>query len=304
MRLPPRHPPPATDAPARRCAHLEALAGAAQGLCLGPAADALGSRRSRGRHGSALQWHLGLAPHDSLAALDWEDRIEIKLVSVWARGDGAVACDKLKVCDASVDPAHKLGNALFVFADRLTRVVVGHRFFRLAGPARARLAAAFADDPHFERARLWIESRDQDGRSSPAYYVAPEWLEAEGLLPAAGPGIFPFDARLWSALRAAHAGRDPRITVVGPGQARVACPRCGGPIEVEPARVDQARWAPGSHGSPAGDCLLRAHVVVSGAWLCCPAASSVAQMVADLERRGAELRRLSDGIEEPGDHLH
>ena len=60
MRLPLRHQPPRVDAPRRRCRHLELLAEAARGLPLKPAADALIGARGRGRHGNALQWHLGL----------------------------------------------------------------------------------------------------------------------------------------------------------------------------------------------------------------------------------------------------
>src|SRR6187399_2221717 len=104
MRLGLRHPPPEQDAPPARCAHLEALAEAAIGLPLGPAAARVASMRSRGRYGNALQWHFGLAAHDSAARLDWEDRIEIKLVSVWRRGLADVGTDKVKICDARIDP--------------------------------------------------------------------------------------------------------------------------------------------------------------------------------------------------------
>ena len=87
----------------------------------------------RGRHGNALQWHFGLEAHDSEAVLDWEDRIEIKMVSVWSNRSGDVLCDKLKVCDQGIDPWHKLANVLWVFVDRMSRVVLGHRFTHLAG---------------------------------------------------------------------------------------------------------------------------------------------------------------------------
>ncbi|MCA9688062.1 MAG: hypothetical protein KC636_00520, partial [Myxococcales bacterium] len=73
-----------------RCAYLEALIEAALGLPLAPAAELVTPARSRGRFGNALQWHLGLEPHDGAATLDWEDRIEIKMVSVWRRRGGAL----------------------------------------------------------------------------------------------------------------------------------------------------------------------------------------------------------------------
>ena len=133
MRLPLRHPPPASDTPLRRCAHLDALADRSLGLGLAPAAALVAGPRARGRFGNALQWHFGLEPHDSSEQLDWEDRVELKLVSLWRRREGPLACDKLKVCDLTMDPWRKLGNVLWVFVDRMTRVIVGHRFTRLAG---------------------------------------------------------------------------------------------------------------------------------------------------------------------------
>src|SRR5690606_26177909 len=119
MRRPLRHPPPAHDEPRRRCAHLEALALAAIGLPLGPAAALVASSRSRGRHGNALQWHFGLEPPDASPGRDWEDRIESTWISVWSRGQGSRACDNVTVCDLNTDPWHKLGNVLWVLADRL-----------------------------------------------------------------------------------------------------------------------------------------------------------------------------------------
>jgi hypothetical protein len=142
MRLPLRHPPPGWT---RRCA-------AAPTSRRSPRPRSASASRprppsspphARGRFGNALQWHFGLDPHDSSEQLDWEDRVELKLVSVWRRRDGRLACDKLKVCDITADPWRKLGNVLWVFADRMTRVIVGHRFNRLAGPARSSLAAAW-----------------------------------------------------------------------------------------------------------------------------------------------------------------
>ena len=167
MRLPTRHPPPERDAPLRRCAHLEALVGGAIGMPLRPAAEMLDVRRSRGRYGNALQWHLGLESHDSEATLDWEDRIEIKLVSVWRRG-GRVVADKLKVCDASQDPSRKLSNLVLVFADRLTRVVVGARHVVLAGDRRRRLVQRWGQDPHFRLAEAKVFTRRRQGRGRPA----------------------------------------------------------------------------------------------------------------------------------------
>ena len=176
MRLPLRHPPPDRDPPLHGCAHLAALAHAAVGLPLGAAAELVAPDRSRGRHGNALQWHLGLPPHDGQARLDWEDRIEIKLVSVWQRA-GAVVCDKLKVSDVAVDPWRKLSNVLWVFADRLTRVVVGTRAWSLRGAARERLSSAWSLDPHFDQPALVVEARERaDGSAAPSYYLAARWL--------------------------------------------------------------------------------------------------------------------------------
>jgi hypothetical protein len=165
MRLPLRHRPPLADARVQVCRHLDTLARAAVGLPLGPAAAMLGSAKSRGRHGNALQWHLGLAPHDGDATLDWEDRIEVKLVSVWRRGD-RVVCDKLKVCDADLDPWRKLANVLWVFADRTTRIVIGSARTTMAGPMRERLAQVWDRDPHFDAPDLFVEARD--GEAGPA----------------------------------------------------------------------------------------------------------------------------------------
>lgn len=314
MRLPLRHPPPGHDAPLRRCAHLEALAEAIVGVPLGPAAQAVASRRSRGRHGNALQWHLGLEPHDGQAELDWEDRIEIKLVSVWARGaDGArgVGCDKLKVCDVAIDPWHKLSNVLWVFADRLTRVVVEASLWRLAGPCRTRLEAAWDADPHFERPLMFVEAREQQGRRAPAYYLAGRWFAAEGLLPSSMstrvPGVFPFDTRWWNEQRAEH-GRDPLTTLVGPGAASpLACPRCGGPIAFEAGRVAAAGWSPARHGMPVqGPCAVTGHLVVDPGRMIASRVQTPEEFRAGVEGWMApeKVWRLADRVAEPGDHLH
>jgi hypothetical protein len=210
MRLPLRHPPPGRDAPQHRCRHLEALAEAARGLPLGPAADALTHARGRGRHGNALQWHFGLDVHDTAPTPDWEGRIEIKLVSVWQRADGRLSCDRIKVCEVSVDPWAKLGNVLFVFADRLSRVVLGHRFFHAAGRGRVVLEQAWMADPHFDRPALVLESRDGPEGMLPAYYLAAWWLAGEGLLPSEPVEIgYGFRSAWWRAIRAEHDGLSP-----------------------------------------------------------------------------------------------
>lgn len=290
----------------RRCAHLEALAQAAVGLVLTPGAELVAAPRSRGRFGSALQWHLGLEPHDGLAELDWEDRIEIKLVSVWRRGDG-VRCDKLKVCDAQIDPWRKLSNVLWVFADRLTRVVVGTRRWTLAGPAREALERSWGMDPHFDRPELFVESRDRGDHSAPAYYVAAAWLARAGILPPAGPGLFPFDAQFWGEARArahAHGVRDPLATVVAPDSpSEVRCPRCAGTLAFDSGRLRADDWAPAHHRMPLGPaCAVRGHYVVNRAHLI----ASWADAEAAIEGRVPphEASRLSDRVPEPEDHLH
>lgn len=306
MRLPLRHPPPKDDPPSHRCAHLRALARAAVGLPLGPAADLVAPGRSRGRHGNALQWHLGLRPHDAEARLDWEDRIEIKLVSVWLRS-GAVVCDKLKVSDLAVDPWHKLSNVLWVFADRLTRVVVGTRAWGLRGDARRRLSRAWSLDPHFDQPDLFVEARERaDGSAAPSYYLSARWLAAEGLLPAAGPGIFPFDARWWRQTRAEH-GHEPLPSVALSGDGQQRCRRCGGPLRFSPEAVTAHGWAPAHHGMPMGSlCAPRGHFVVDGRRLLLPPELPVEDVLDALERRipREAVWRLSERVPEPDDHLH
>lgn len=306
MRLPLRHPPPEHDAPPRRCAHLEVLAQAAVGLPLGLAADLVAPGASRGRHGNALQWHLGLAAHDGRPQLDWEDRIEIKLVSVWLRA-GAVVCDRVKVGDVAVDPWHKLSNVLWVFADRLTRVVVGTRTSCLRGATRERLARAWGRDPHFEQPSLMVEARDRaDGTSAPAYYLAARYLAEEGLLPAPGPGIFPFDARWWQQTRAEH-GREPLPSIATDPHGQQRCRRCGGPLRFSAEQVRTDGWAPAYHGMPLGRiCAPRGHFVVDGRRLLAPTVLPVEDVLDGLEQRipPSAAWRLCERVSEPDDHLH
>ncbi len=312
MRLPLRHPPPPADAPLRRCAHLIALAEQARGLGLGPAAALVAPPHARGRFGNALQWHFGLEPHDSSEQLDWEDRVELKLVSVWRRRDGRIACDKLKVCDITMDPWRKLGNVLWVFADRTTRVIVGHRFTRLAGPLRTSLAGAWDLDPHFDHPPLFVEAREQDLRQAPAYYLGAAWL-ATHVLPPDGPpgsslpGIFRFDARWWSEARGhGRRRRDPQLALWRGEASPLSCPRCAGPLRFDPDRVRAEGWTPAVHAMPLGpDCGLRAHAVVDAAGL--PAqVLGWHDLAAAVEGRTApeQVDRLSDHVLEPDDHEH
>ncbi|HET6582652.1 MAG TPA: hypothetical protein VFG69_04380 [Nannocystaceae bacterium] len=305
MRLPLRHRPPLADARAQDCRHLDALARAAVGLPLGPAAALLSSARSRGRHGNALQWHLGLAPHDGEATLDWEDRIEVKLVSVWRSGD-RVVCDKLKVCDADLDPWRKLANVLWVFVDRSTRVVVGSAKTTMAGAMRERLAAVWDRDPHFDRPDLFVEARDGEAGPAPAYYLAATWLAREAILPALTPGIFSFTPRLWSRA-IAESGREPVLTVVRDGEEIRACPRCGAPFSFAPGDLARRGLALAHHGLPLPrSCAPALHVAVDGTRLPAPTVLAAAEQIAALEGRTPldAVPRLCDRVAEPDDHAH
>jgi len=308
MRLPLRHPPPTSDTPLRRCAHLSALAERSLGLGLGPAAALVAAPHARGRFGNALQWHFGLEPHDSSEQLDWEDRIELKLVSLWRRPGGLLACDKLKVCDITMDPWRKLGNVLWVFVDRMTRVVVGHRFTRLAGDLRGSLAAAWEQDPHFDRPPLFVEAREQDQRQAPAYYLSAAWL-AEHLLPQGLRGVFRFDAAWWSEARDhGRRRRDPQLALWHGQRSPLVCPRCAGPLHFEAAQLQAGGWAPAVHAMPLGpECGLRAHAVIDAAGLPLAAdAHGWHDLAAALEGRTSSERveRLSDQVLEPEDHEH
>ncbi len=305
MRLPLRHPPPrAVPAPAR-CAYLEELLAASVGLSLASAAEALTTPGSRGRHGNALQWHLGLATHDGHATLDWEGRIEVKLVSLWRTPAGQVTCDKLKVCDEAQDPWHKLSNVAFVFADRLSRVIVGARWFHLAGPARDDLVASWALDPDFGRPDLFLEARaSRGGASAPAYYLSAAWLRRH-LWPVSGASVLVHDPAAWRAARVG--GRDPLWALAGAGDGPARCPRCGG--RVHPAGPPDWRarlgWTPAVHAMP-----LRPPCAGRGAALLDPArlfrgAGPFApdEQVASLCAVRPPFR-LSDRVLEPDDHMH
>ncbi len=308
MRLPLRHPPPGIDAAWLRCAHLEVLAEAAFGLALRPAAIAYTAQRSRGRYGNALQWHLGLDPHDGLPQLDWEDRIELKIITVWRRG-GRIVCDKLKVCDLALDPWHKLSNVLWVFVDRLTRVVVGHRFTRFAGAARELLETSWRLDPHFDSPPLFVEAREQDDRQAPAYYVSARYLRAAGILQEELPGVFAYDAKWMREVRASHRGAEPLFTLWrGQDASSVRCARCDGRVRTDLALVSEVGSAPAVHALAGGsECALRAHCVVD-----------VRRLPLDVEHPGRRdleealeglvpperVWRLTDRVGEPEDHLH
>jgi hypothetical protein len=309
MRLPLRHRPSQRDAPLRRCRHLELLAEAARGLPLGPAAEALAAARGRGRHGNALQWHLGLEVHDSVPEPDWEGRIEIKLISVWQRADRRLKCDRIKVCEASVDPWRKLGNTLFVFADRLSRVVLGHRFFHLAGPSRARLERAWDLDPHFDRPPLMIESRDGPDGMAPAYYLAAWWLTQEGLLPDDPVELgYRFDSSWWRSIRAQFCGRDPLVTLARADAGELTiCPRCRGQLRADLGAVFERGWAPAIHTMPLGGmCALRGHVVLDPRRLPVSNCATDEELFEGVEARVPEGRlwRLADRVFEPEDHEH
>jgi hypothetical protein len=309
VRLPVRHAAPTTDAPIRSCAYLDALLESAEGTPLRPVVGMFGSYASRGRYGNALQWHLGLEPHDGVAAPDWEGSIELKLVSVWRTSRGTVACDKLKVCDVSIDPREKLSNVAFVLVDRVTRVVVGSRRFRLAGASRAGLAARWNADPHFDEAPLFVESRGEGEKSAPAYYMSASWLGARLGLEAGVPGVYPFDSSQWTRLRAEGRGRDPLVSVLD-AQAmgeRHRCPRCPGTLHLDPEKFATWGICAASHTRGLGErCDQRGHIAVDGRGLGRLGACSMEELLAGIEDRVSpeEVWRLADRVREPDDHLH
>jgi hypothetical protein len=239
--------------------------------------------------------------------LDWEDRIELKMVSMWRKADGEPACDKLKVCDVRVDPWAKLANVLWVFVDRVTRVVLGHHFTHLAGPMRERLAQSWGADLHFDDVDLFVESRDKSGGGAdPAYYLSAAWFRREGLLPS-GVGTR-FDSKSWGDLRRRGQGKDPLITLISPTiQAPAACPRCGGPLHYDTTILEQRGQAPARHGMPLGNaCALRSHLMVDPTELPRGQVLTMEEQHAAIESRvpAEELWRLANRVEEPEDHEH
>lgn len=278
------------------------------GLALRPAATVFTARRSRGRYGNALQWHLGLDPHDGLPQLDWEDRIELKIITVWRRG-GRVVCDKLKVCDLAHDPWHKLSNVLWVFVDRLTRVVIGHRFTRLAGASRELLETSWLLDPHFDSPSLFVEAREQDDRQAPAYYLSAHYLRESGIVPSELPGVFAFDPKWMREARSSHRGAEPLFTLWrGQAESELCCPRCGGRIRTDLGTVREVGSAPAVHALAGGtECALRAHCVIDVGRL--PIGEhhpGRRELEEALEDRCPPERvwRLTDRVMEPEDHLH
>ena len=308
MRLPLRHPPPGRPAGIARCLHLEELARASEGLVLGPASEQLMRGRSRGRYGNALQWHFGLAKSDALAELDWENRIEIKLVSVWRRSDGSWACDKLKVCDHAIDPWHKLSNVLWVCADRMTRVILGTHLTTLSGDFLNRLSRSWSMDPHFDRPDLWIESRESEGQQAPAYYLTSSILQEFVLDPArltASACPVMFDGVMWTHWR--QIGASPRFLLTEAGRLSHRCPSCGEALELQNAtRIDRG-WAELMHPRAMGRPCERS------VWLALDGGHVPSSMVMSRDEQASALLdpcnpsvlfRLADVCPEPDDHMH
>jgi hypothetical protein len=184
-------------------------------------------------------------------------------------------------------------------------VVIGHRFWRLAGVTRERLARSFDMDPHFDRPDLFVEAREHEGRSAPAYYLSARWFENENILPASG--ALPFDARWWGEARAASGGRDPIVSLVGePFAPAIDCPRCQGSLHLRPDAVAKEGWAPARHSLPLGDaCALRWHLVVDRARLPREATTRDELEAALAGTQSPErILRLCDRVLEPEDHEH
>lgn len=320
MKLPLRHPPPPTIAQeAQRCLYLEELAEAAVGLPLGHAASQLMHARGRGRHGNALQWHLGLQKSDSLAQLDWEDRIEIKLVSVWRRPFDRLGCDKLKVCDANVDPWRKLSNVLWVCADRMTRVVQGCHLTHLQDCGWDALRRSWQQDPHFEQPDLFIESREtsriKDGAArgglsrpsmAPAYYVSARWVSEHVLtrLPSART-FLQWDGASWQQWRKRE--WPPCYLIVEAGREAPRCPACGEELVGQEGARPERGWIELLH--PRGACpefRERTVVGVDGSYIPKSPVLSREEQAQALSgaAAGTELIRLVDRCLEPEDHLH
>lgn len=312
MRLPLQHEPYWQDATRQHCVYLEELARASIGLPLGPAADLLSSPNSRGRYGNALQWHLGLKPHDGLAVRDWEDRIEIKLVSLWIRKNGQISCDKIKVCDAHIDPWRKLANVLWVFVDRVTRVIVDYRFWHCAGEGRALLEAAWTMDPHFENPSLFIEARETNTTFAPAYYIAANWFAQTKILPEKTPstGIYPLDGVWWSKARRMNGQyKDPLIALWrGTKGESMACPRCSGVLLFSEETVRSQGWSPATHTMPLGpQCALRSHILINENRLILQAehpGRKELEQALEGQVQPSFVWRLADRVMEPEDHFH
>src|SRR5690606_41650295 len=117
-------------------------------------------------------------------------------------------------------------------------------------------------------------------------------------------GVFPFDARWWNQARSEH-GRDPLATLVEPGSTgELRCPRCGGPIAYDPARIAAAGWAPARHGMPIhGACAVSGHFVAATGRRIGSAIQTSRELRDALEGRleRAKTWRLADQVEEPED---
>lgn len=307
MRLPLAHPPPAEPAAPKRCDYLLDLAEASIGLPLGMAAQQLMGEQGRGRHGNALQWHLGLDVRDSRPELDWEDRIEIKLVSVWRRSDGGWSCDKLKVCDHGVDPWHKLSNVLWVMADRMTRVVLASALRSLSGGMYQAMAQAWDQDPHFGAPDLFVESRDRGSSMSPAYYLSAALMRQEIVEPASRGALA--SPLVWdpaSAARWRKDGNPVRWMLVDEGQALPRCPICQAELRIEDASQIDRGWVELVHAPSPSPCRDWNWVGVDGAHV--PKSPVLTRVEQAHALRGipgeAPLIRLAQRCPEPLDHGH
>lgn len=308
MRLPLAHPPSSAAPEARRCDYLLDLAEASVGLPLGMAAQRLMDGQGRGRHGNALQWHLGLDIRDGRAQLDWENRIEIKLVSVWRTQSGAWSCDKLKVCDHNVDPWHKLSNVLWVFADRMTRVVLTTQLRPLQGALREAMARAWTQDPHFGAPDLFVESRDRGEAMSPAYYLSSAIMRSAVVQPAAVtvPSRSPL---MWDPIAAASWRKqrhEPVWVLIDEDAPMPRCPVCNAALGIEDTQGVERGWVPLVHAPSQSPCQAWNWIGVDGAHVPpSPVLSRIEQLQALMAIPGqGELLRLADRCIEPLDHGH
>lgn len=308
MRLPLAHAPWPSEPEPRSCDYLLDLADASVGLPLGMAAQRLMNGQGRGRHGNALQWHLGLDIRDGRAELDWEDRIEIKLVSVWRTASGSWSCDKLKVCDHNVDPWHKLSNVLWVFADRMTRVVLTTQLAHLQGALREAMAQAWTQDPHFGAPDLFVESRDRGQSMSPAYYLSSAIMRRAVVQPAslAVPSRSPL---MWDPIAAAtwrKQQREPVWVLIDAGAPVPRCPVCQGALSIEDTAGVERGWVELKHAPSSSPCRDWNWIGVDGAQVPpSPVLSRKEQLQALMAIPGqGELLRLADRCIEPFDHGH